>query len=446
MNISIENKSEWNDIITIPVTSDDYLKNCEKALRNLSQKIEIKGFRKGMVPLGMVRKMYGTSVVADEVNKLINDRMQDYFKQNEIELLGNPLPIESDKKYEFDLNKPENMEFKFEIGRSPKFDINYNLNNLIKYNIELDEAEINKEVERIRKRLGKQINPENIQEDDFIQIQLTEIDAQSNTVEDGITTTSYLTIDEHLNTNFKQEICSKKLNETFIFKPFEQLTKSKEDIEKFILNNNENKPHSGIFNAEIQKITRTESAEMNEDFFKSVYGELCLTESDFRNKLQEENKVYLDRNAKQKFRNDIREHLLNENNITLPDDFLKRWLLATNDGKFNANDIESQYEALSRRTKWDLMITKISKENNVKVDLEDVKAHTKEQVRNYFGQYADDNRIEELVNRLISDKKHVEQTLDAVVEDKIFSYLEEKVQYSTETITLDKFNTLIKPN
>jgi len=445
MNISIENKAEWNDIITIPVTSDDYMKNCEKALRNLSQKIEIKGFRKGMVPMGMIRKMYGTSIVADEVNKLINTKMQDYFKANDIEILGNPLPIESEHKYQFDLNKPENMEFKFEIGRSPKFDLNFDLNNLKKYDLELDETEMNKEIERIRKRLGKQINPENIQEEDFIQLQITETDADGNTVENGLNTTTYLTIDEHLKADFKKEILSKKLNETFVFKPFEQIEKPQADIEKFILNNKDNVSHSGIFNAEIQKITRTEEAEMNEDFFKSVYGEECNTEAIFRSKLADENKVYLDRTSTQKFRQDIREEILNHHTFNLPDDFLKRWLNESNEGKFTAEDIEREYHLFTKKTKWDLILSKIVKEAEIKVELEDLKAHTAQQVRNYFGQYADDIRIEELVNRLISDKKHVEQTLDAVVEDKVFQYLESKVPHKSEKISLSKFNEIIKP-
>lgn len=443
MSIVRENVAANNDVLTVDLKVADYQKNVDKAIKTLSQKVEMKGFRKGFVPIGLVRKMYGQSVLFDEINKTIQDKLNAYFKDNNIELLGQPLPVETNDKYNFDINKPEDMQFKYEIATSPEFVLKYNAP-VTEYSIQVDDNMLNEEIERLRKQRGKQTNPEsNVEENDFVSLELNEIPSNENSEETPLQTTTYIGIDQ-LNADGKKIFLSKKLNDTFQIKPFEIIEKTEDEINKFILNNKDNKPTSGLFSATITKVTRTEPADLNEDFFKEIYGEECNNEADFKEKLTQEIKQQLDRSTDTKFKNDARTSLVNINTFDLPNDFLKRWITATNEGKLTTDQIENEYPVFEQKTKWDLLSARIAKENNISISHNDLLEHSKQQVRNYFGPYADDARITEIANRLMNDKKHTESTFDVVFEEKVMKAIKDKFEVNKKSVSLDEFKELIK--
>jgi trigger factor len=336
MNIKKEDVDVLNAVVTIEVGPDDYEKRVEDALRRVQKQANMPGFRPGKVPAGMVKKMYGKNILADELNKILNDSIHKYISENKIEILGNPLP-KADEQVDFETGK--NFTFKYDIGLAPAFDVEVSDKMSFEYPVvKVDDALIDKYVKDVRRNYGTPANPEVAGEKDVVFVDINELDESGQIKAGGIFKSTSIGLER-----LQSEAAKKKL-----------IGAKKED--KIVLNNKElyenpvdasvqlgiDKEVAEALDTNLQltvrNIARMEDAELNEELFNKLYPDAGIkTEEEFRNKIREELGKMFEQDSDRKFYQNVEQTLVDKINPQLPEDFLKRWLMAVNDKPIKKN-------------------------------------------------------------------------------------------------------------
>lgn len=451
MNITKENIDPLNAIVKIQLAPEDYVIQVEDQLKTLRKKVELKGFRKGQTPVGLVKKMYGNSVLLDELNKIINQELGNYLKTNEVEVLGNPIPKEN-LSLNIDINTPQPYEFEYEIGISPEFKLellskstNFNYNR-----IKPDEETINKEIEQMRKRFGKMINPDDdVLKDDVLYGDWAELNADGSLKENGHQHTTAFPVDMITDEATQQKLLQLKVGEAVSFDIYAAVNnKTKEEVAKHFLNLDSEAINStnSLFQFNLKRINRVELAELNEEFFNTALGpDKATNEEEFKNYLSYEISKYFDTQTKKQLHNEISDAILKQTEIPLPDEFLKRWIRLSNEKPLSEEEVTTQYPDFAKNLKWRLIINKLVKQNNIQVTDEELKAHTKKGLQQYLS-VADDmmhtEEYENWVNKMMENKEHMQRTFDVILEEKLFDYIESQVTITDKQISIDDFKSL----
>jgi trigger factor len=443
--ISRENIGLLNDKLTVNLSTQDYLPSFEKNLKNYAKNANIPGFRKGMVPSGLIKKMYGQSVFTEEVLRTVEKELNDYMTKEKLDIFAQPLPFENDSR-QLDMNKPEDYAFAFEIGLKP--DLNIDLNNLSGtfYKIEVTDEVIDDEINRIRTRFGKMTEPETISnEEDVLNIKFNEADAEGNIVEGGIEKDNSLLL-KYFNAETQQQLLGKKNDDSIsiqLNKAFEEKEREwiLEDLglDKSVAENAEK-----FFKLTITKIGFVEKAELNEEFFKSVYPDANIsTKEEFRNKVKEEIQAYYDKQSSNQFQDQLYHYLIDNVQVSFPENFLKRWLEQGSEKAKTPEEAEKELPSFLNQLKWTLISSKLINDNQITVDQEEIKGFARQQIAGYMqGQNVnatDMPWLDEYANRMLQDKKFVEETYMRIQTEKLFNLLEEKATKNEEPISLKDF-------
>ena len=445
MNITKEDIGDLNVLVKINVASDDYMPKVESTIKDYSKKVQIKGFRKGKVPPGVIKKMYGPEIVAEELNKLVNENLSNYLRDNNLQILGDPLP-KSGGLTHIDVNNPRDEEFIYELGLQPEFSIPAVAEKaeVTKYAIQVDETLVQDEVERLRKRYGKMTNPEDIQDEDTLYVLLEELDENGNVKEDGIKNAPAMPLEV-----FKSETADRlkklKKGESIDIDLFNVIERDNETIKNRFLNLEKGKVGDigGQFRLTLKNVNRTEKADINQDFFNKIYGEGNVnSEEEFKTKIREELSEIMKTNADRKLNNDIVEKLINETAVPLPDDFLKRWLKRTNEN-LSDEEIENEYEPFVRNLKWSLIVNKVLADANINIERTDIEDRTKELIKMEYGLSGEDEGTQaylgEFMTHLMKNEEHVKKVYENVRDQKIFEYLKENLTVKEEPVSYDEF-------
>lgn len=356
MNISRKNTDDLNAVISIELKKEDYLPQVEKAITQAKNTVAIKGFRKGHVPGSLIKKMYGNSILLEELNKSVSEALNKHIEGEKLNMLGRPLPIASENM-EFDINNPADFIFEYEIGLAPevKVDALGKKTKITKNVITIDDATLDDELEKLRERHGKLLNPDRAEGEE----------------------------------------------------------------------------------------PQFEKAEMNQEFFDKVYGPgIVTTLEDFKEKVRKELQDFSDKSAQNKFKDDIYLALMDQTDIKFPDAFLKKFIKASNEKPIDDEQIEKEYPDFSKGLKWNLITTAIAKENDIKVEFEDVKNFSKEQLRNQFMMYGGgitDEMIESFNDNMMSKQEHVKKSYDGALEQKLFTFIESQVTIDEKPVAFDEF-------
>jgi trigger factor len=448
--VTRENIGLLNDKITVKVSQEDYLPNFDKAVKQLSKTANIPGFRKGMVPVGMVKKMHGQALFTDEILKTVEKELTGYLQKEKLEIFAQPLPLDSDSS-KLDQFQPADYNFGFEIGLKPAFNItplDEGKTTLTRYKIKATPEMINEELERLQMKGGKMSEPETVTSDEnVLNVVFEESDAQGNVIEGGIKKDNSLLL-KYFSPSIQEQLKGKKNDDFIVF----QLAASFDgDKLGFILKDlgldeHDKEAAQKYFKLTITKVGLIEKRELNEEFFKEIYPtENITTEAAFREKLQSEIEKYWDSESRNQLHNELFEVLVHETPIELPKDFLKRWLQTGGEKPKTAEEADKEYPGFDHQLRWTLISDKLIRENKLDVSFDDLKENAKQKVMGYFGGAAATDGAEWLdsyMERLLQDEKFVDQTYREMVTQKLFDWAEQKVNVKQEEITAEEFAKL----
>jgi trigger factor len=454
VNVTATSGEQHTAILSIKIEQADYQPRIEEALKNLRKKVDLKGFRKGMVPPGLVKKMYGTGVLAEELDKMINEQLDKHIKDNNINMLGQPLPKHADQQ-NIDINSLGDFEFAFEIGMAPAFELPYISKKTVatRYKIAVDNVIVNEEVDALRKRFGTTTNPEDgaVEETDVIVVKLQELEGKK-VKEGGIENSTAIGVDM-LTDEAKKEVVGLTLGASADVNIFNFLAgKTQEEAAKHLLNVTEGYPEGAgdKYRVTLEKINRQAPGELNQELFDQVFGPGAVEgEEAFLAKLSEEIEKSFDHEAEQKFGYDLLEQMLDQTEIALPDDFLKRWIKHSNEKPVSDEQIAEEFDAFARSLRYQLIVNKISKDNDIKVSQEEIKDRTRQQIyaqyAQYFGGMDVDKVLDEWADGMLKKREHVEKTYQQVLDEKLIAFIKEQVSIDEKTVSLEEFKNLNKP-
>lgn len=439
--ITRENIGLLTDKLTVTVGKNDYFARFEQSLKKYAKTANIPGFRKGMVPAGLVKKMYGQSVFTDEVLRTVETELNTYLNNEKLEIFAQPLPLDNDARA-LDLNNPSDYVFAFEIGLKPAININTNGIKVTKYEIEVTEAMIDEEVSRLQVRNGKMTEPESLEtEEHVLNVKFVEADAKGNAVEGGVSKDNSLLV-KYFAEGFRKNLIGKKKDDVVTL----QLSKAFEDKELEVILSDlglTKEDADKHFNLQITKVGLVEKAPLEEALFLATYpNKEIKTAEEFRNEVKAEIARYYESQSRNQIHDQIYHHLIDHTTIELPEAFLKRWLQTGGEKPKTAEEAEQEFPTFANQLKWTLISSQLIADNNIEVLPDDVKAFARQQLFSYMGgQILDENQpwIEDYVNRMMQDRKFVEDTYHRVSTDKLFSTLETQVNATPEKISAEAF-------
>ncbi len=452
MTITQEKVENLKSLVKINLKKEDYEPQVKKQLKTLAKSVQIKGFRPGMVPTDMVKKMYGNSVLAEELNKVLNEEINKYLFDNKIEIIASPIPA-PDQMLDLDINGLKDIDFAYEVGLAPEIDLSYieKAAPFTKNKIIITDAMIDEEVMRIRQRFSSYEYPDTVGEKDVLTFTIEELDNEGKVKEGGISTVSTITVDL-MKEDAKTKVLPLKKQESFDYNVFELLDRDREGIAKNILNMNDltKLPEVGDkFRLTLNNITRSKPADINEEFFVKVYGEGgAKNEEEMRNNIKADLDAYFDGRTDTVLVNDIYKGIIDNVEFPLPDEFLKRWIGVTNEKPIGPDELEKEYPQFAKSLRWSLIQRKLVREQNLDVTeqevLDRVRGNVIQQMYSYGLKNIGEEWVEQFVQKQMADKKVLSQTREQVLEDKVLGYIKSKVQLAEKEVTLDEFKALIE--
>ncbi len=441
--ITRENIGPLNDKVTVKLAKEDYLPAFEQSIKKYAKTANIPGFRKGMVPASLVKKMYGQSVFTDEILRTVEKQLSDYMANEQLDIFARPLPLETDSRM-LDLNNPNDYSFAFEVGLKPSFDVDIKNIHLTRYHVQITEEMVNDEVTRLKVRYGKMTEPETVSsEEDVLNVQFTETDENGNEIEDGINKANSLLV-KYFSEDTRQELMGKKKDESIII----QLSKAFEDKEREYvmsdlgLDKDNTNDADKFFKMTITKIGFVEKAEMNKEFFEAVYpGRGITSEEELRNAVKVEIENYYNNQSNNQVHDQIYHQLVDNTQMNFPENFLKRWLKDGSEKPKTDDEAEKEYPSFMNQLKWTLISTRLINDNKINIDPQEIKESAIQQIAGYMGKRTLDEApwMNEYANNMLKDQKFVEETYMRLQNNKLFTLLEHQVQITEENISAEDF-------
>lgn len=450
MKISFENPDKVNGLITLTVEEADYKDNVEKTLKNYRKKANVPGFRVGMVPMGMIKKQYGTAVKVDEINKLLGEEIYKYVKDNNIQMLGEPLPHEAQEPV--DLEKDATYTFQFDIAVAPEMDATLTGDDTIDhYTITVDDDVVNRQVDMFASRAGHYDKAEDYQQGDMLKGDLRELDADGNTKEGGITVEGAVLMPEYIKVEDQKKLFDgAKLGDIITFNPKKAYPDSDIEVASLLkMKKEEVADMTADFSYQITEISRYVKAEVNQELFDQVFGKDAVKdEAEFRSKIADGLKQQFAVDTDFKFIQDVRKYMENKvGQLTYPDALLKRIMLNNNKDK-GQEYVDKNYEQSIKELTWHLIKEQLVNANGIKIDDADIKETAKEAARAQFAQYGMNNIPEEYIDNYATDmlkkREYIDSFVDRSIDRKLTEALKKVVKLNEKTATLDEFNKLMQ--
>jgi trigger factor len=447
MNISQEKKDSLNAVIKVNLSPADYQQRVEKAIKEQAKKANLPGFRPGMVPAGHIKKMYGKSILVDEINNLLQDTLNNYLNEQQLEVLGQPLPVMNDEKeYNWDYN--DEFEFKYEVGLAPEFPLDFSSKDKVtRYDITVDDETLAARMKNLRRSYGKMTNPDVSADDDVLYADLVQLSPDGSVFEGGITNTGSIRLDQVQDEATKQTLIGLKKGDELEF-----------DVQKAY--NNDAAKIAGILKIEeadaaelqskfkltVKNVNRLEEADLTQEFFDKLFGEGTVNnEEEFKAKVNEEVSAMMQQDSDRKLQNDIYKFATSKVDFELPDEFLKRWLKATNEN-LSEEELEGGYADFAKGLKWTLVGNKIIKDNKIEIKYEDVfqaaKLRLDAQFRMYSPQPLTEEQLSQYTVQFLQNKENANRIFDEVKGEKVIEQIRSVITIDHQAITSEEFAKL----
>lgn len=447
-SVARENIGLLTDKLTVHVSKEDYLPAFEKKLKEYGKSANIPGFRKGMVPTGMIKKMYGQSIFSDEVLRTVETELLKYLDQERPQIFAQPLPLDNSLAA-IDMTKPGDYAFNFEIGLKPDFTLaDLSKANVTAHKVLATEQMVSDEINRMQIKGGKMTEPETIDnEDNVINFTLSELNAEGNEAENGIKKENSVLL-KYFSTALQGQMKGKKAGDVVTFKLNEAFEGDKLDMmmKDLGLQSDNADAAATAFKLQIDKVGLVEKRALEEGFFDEIYpGQGIKTEEELRTKLQEEIQLYWNNQSRNQVQDQLYHYLLDNTNIEFPDAFLKRWMQNGGEKPKTAEEAEAEYPSFKNQLKWTLISDKLITDNKLEVSADEVKDSMRTEVMRYFGQMSMGGDMEWLdgyIDRMMKDEKHVDNTYRRLITEKLFGYLETKITPAEKTVTPEELTAM----
>jgi len=449
MNVTKENIDDLNAVLKVKIEKADYEDKVETVLKDYRKKATIKGFRPGMVPIGLIKKMYGRAVQIDEINKVVTDNIQKYLTDEKLEILGDPLP-KPDEQETIDFDTQEEFTFSFELGLTPQVDLKLSKKNKVnEYDIVID-AKMRKDyLENYTRRYGELRKADLTEEKDVIKGKIEAIDNEGNLIPEGpsVDDTS-LGIDIIKDNKIKEDFIGKSVGDSIDFdikKAYPNdteiagiLHKKKEEVENL----------EGNFRFTVNDISRFYPAEVGQELFNKIFGEgVVNSDEEFMKKIEEEIKANLKRESDFKLMMDVKALAMEKTDFQLPEEFLKKWLLRVNE-KTTEEQIEKEFDSFRKDLKWQLIRNKVARDNEVKITEEELQKEAENITRYQFQQYglfyATDEQIANYAKETLKREEDAKRIADKILEEKVLVFMKDMVKLESKDVTVEEFNKLFE--
>ncbi|GAB3575619.1 trigger factor [Spirosoma luteolum] len=450
MEITLDKASDTNASLNIKLTPADYKPEVDKKLKQYSKTVALKGFRPGHVPASLVQKMYGKSILVDEINALLSKTVSNYIRENKLQVVGDPVP-NREQADAIDWDTQGDFAFSYSLGLASDFDIDFaDLPAINQYDIQAGDAEVSSTIADLQQRFHEHTHAEEVGDGDTIYGELKQVAAEGT---EGFSAKTAFPMNQMAD-EAKGQFVGKKKGDVVTFTLEQAFPDEKARATATGVKKEEAADLTGEFTFAIDDITRHEPAQLNQEFFDKVLGPGAVTnEDELRTKVAEIIKGNYGRESGQLLRLDIEKALLDTTPILLPDEFLKSWLLEVNEGKFTPEQIDEQYDDFTKSVKLQLIKNKIAEKADIKVDQEEVLEATRQMVREQFGFAGGENEemnqtIDRIARNYLTDEKNNGQnytsTFNRVFDDKVIDYAKSQLTLASQDITVDEFKTLVE--
>lgn len=450
MNITFENPDKVNGLLTITLEKEDYQEKVEKTLKDYRKRAQVPGFRPGMVPMGMIKKQYGTAVKVDEINRLLGEKVTGYIRENKIQMLGEPLP--SEKQEPQDLEKDGPFTFVFDIAVAPEFKAELTSKDKIDYyTIKVDDKLLDQQVSMYASQNGEMQKAEVFSGNDTLTGDLRQLDENGNTLEGGITTDSSMIMPAYIKAEDQKKLFDGcKPGDIITFNPKKAYPDNDAEVAALLkVEKDAVKDLTSDFSYQVTEIRHFQPAEVNQQLFDRVFGEGAVSnEKEFRQKISEQVQPQLAMNSDYKFQLDLRAYMEKKvGDLQFPEALLKRVMLQNN--KEQGTDfVEKNFEGSIRELKWHLIKEQLVAAQEIKVEEADLKAIAKESVRQQFAQYGmsdvPDDVLENYAAEQMKKRENMENYVDRAIDQKLIQKLKTVVKLNEKSVTLEEFNKLMQ--
>lgn len=434
MNITRENVDALNAVVKVDITKEDYSDKVEKILTDYRKTANIPGFRKGHVPMGMVKKQYGKAVLVDEVNKLLQDALNKYLTEEKLDVLGQPLPKTQDT-IDWD---SDGFSFEFELGLAPEFDVELKSKNAItQYNIVADDKMIDEQIERIQKQYGKLVSQDVVAKD-------SEITGVYKNEEHDIENTVTLTLDKFKGNATEKQFIGAKAGDVIVLKT-KGLYNDDHDLMHAL-----KVDHDTVHGLDIEvtftisEVNKRELADLDQDLFDKLFGKGVVTSvTEVKEKIKEDAEKQFAQQAEQKLLNDVTEYLVDNTKFDLPAQFLTKWMQTAGEKEMDADQAKEEYEKSEKSLRYQLIEGKLITDNKIQVTMDDIKGHAREMIKGQMAQFGQmnpsDKELNDIAARVLSNQEEARRISEQLVSQKLIALYKEKANLKVKEITYENF-------
>jgi len=451
MNVSMQNVDKVSALLTVNIEKADYQEKVEKVLKKYRQQANIPGFRKGMVPMSLIKKQFGKSVMAEEVDKLMQEKVNEYIRENKVNMLGMPLPNE-EKMQVIDFDTQENFEFVFDIALAPEFKAEITEQDTLDfYTIAVSDEMVNSQVDMYAQRAAKYEKVEEYAGRDMVKGLLAELDENGNTKEGGIQVEGAVMMPSYMKNDEQKAIfATAKVNDVLVFNPNAAFEGNEAELSSLLkIKREEVAEMKSNFSFQVEEITRAVPAALDQALFDQVFGEGAVSsEEEFRGKIKEGIAAQFMADSNYKFLLDARTYLMNKvGKLEFPDALLKKIMLLNNEDK-GESFVEENYEKSLEELTWHLIKEQLVEAFGIKVEQADILEMAKENTRMQFAQYGmmsiPEEMLENYAKEMLKKKENVEGLVNRAVENKLAAALKDKATLNNKEVSMEEFNNLLK--
>ncbi len=448
MNITRQDLGDLTASLQLDIQESDYSERVKKILKDYQKKAQMPGFRQGNVPFGVIQKMYGKAVLGDEIFKMIDEMIGNYLMENKVEILGSPLSDE-EKTGVIDWDKQKDFTFHFTIALQPEIKLDLKKTKATLYEVEPDDAKVDEMVKNYQRRFGEISDPEVAGEKDMVYGTITELDDAGQPKAEGIKTFTSINIDTIAQKTIQKKFIGAKKEDVIVFNIAKAFKTTEEIAQHLRIDREKAETLKSDFSLEITGISHVEELPVDKDLFAKAFPkDKIKNETEFRNKIKETIVIEYQRTIDYKFLDEASQALIKKANLTLPDEFLKRWLKETNK-ELTVEQIENDYPKYRDSMVWQLIENKIIRDNEISVKKEDVKNYLKEFViPNYFpveeGNEEQEQQADMFAESMMKSEKDVKQIYDYLYDKALTDMLKQQVAVTAEKVSIEEFTKILE--
>ncbi|MGB0178429.1 MAG: trigger factor [Flavobacteriales bacterium] len=446
MNVSQTSLDDLRIELAVTLAPEDYSPRVERSLKRHQKNAQMPGFRKGKVPMQLIKRQYGQSVLAEELNQMLSEQLQSHIQENKLNVLGNPIPSE-DKEDSGDWNNPDTFTFHYELGLAPALDLDFGKKaKFTRHKIKVDKKAIDNQVTDLQRRHGKMSDPDKSADNDMLVGTFAQLDADGAVLEGGITSDSTISVEFVEDKKTKKALVGLEPGSEVTVDPH-KVSRGHDDLGRMLgISQEQVNDLKGEFKFTVKEVKRLEPHDINQALFDKVYGEGVVTdEKAFRERVSQDLDGHFDRDAEWVFRRRFVTDLMDHIKMDLPDTFLKRWIMLTNENPLTPEQVEEEYPGYAESLRWQILQQTVAEAIDLKVTAEELEGEAKRMVGAQYAQYGmpmDEETLTNVAKNVLNDEKERRRIADVLVERKVVDDLKTRVTISEKQVSFDEFGKL----